>query len=87
MLDDISGVKSWSKVNEGLLKMYQAEVLGKLPIMQHLLFGELISFEGSSTAGMEEQGNDHVHAYGQVHPDCCGIRLPSPFSAPKIPFD
>ena len=42
MLYDISGVPNWKKVNGGLLKMYLAEVLKKVPIVQHFQFGELI---------------------------------------------
>ncbi|XP_057292300.1 serine/threonine-protein phosphatase 2A activator-like [Hydractinia symbiolongicarpus] len=44
----ISSVPHWSKVNSGLIKMYKAEVLSKFPIVQHFLFGTLMSFEKAS---------------------------------------
>lgn len=43
----ISGVPMWTKVNSGLLKMYKAEVLSKFPVMQHFVFGTLLSIEAS----------------------------------------
>ncbi|KAK5832082.1 hypothetical protein PVK06_015882 [Gossypium arboreum] len=44
LLNDISEVPNWNKVNTGMLKMYKAEVLEKVPIMQHFLFGWLIKW-------------------------------------------
>ncbi|KAJ1771596.1 Serine/threonine-protein phosphatase 2A activator [Coemansia sp. RSA 1813] len=41
-LYDISGVAKWEKVNQGLGKMYRAEVLGKFPVVQHLVFGSIL---------------------------------------------
>eukprot|EP00871_Galdieria_phlegrea_P001313 jgi/Galph1/2182/GphlegSOOS_G860.1 len=46
-LHDISCVANgWPKANQGLLKMYRAEVWNKLPVIQHFLFGSLLPFEG-----------------------------------------
>lgn len=40
LLYDISGVESWQKIHEGLRRMYEKEVLGKFPVVQHLLFDD-----------------------------------------------
>lgn len=44
VLNDISGVPNWAKVNTGLMKMYQVEVMSKFPIMQHFMFGSLLRY-------------------------------------------
>ncbi|KAJ8965190.1 hypothetical protein NQ317_008728 [Molorchus minor] len=41
----VSGVSSWSKINSGLIKMYKVEVLGKFPLVQHIVFGSLFSLK------------------------------------------
>ncbi|XP_034474976.1 serine/threonine-protein phosphatase 2A activator [Drosophila innubila] len=41
----ITAVPSWIKINAGLVKMYQKEILSKFPVIQHVYFGELMSFE------------------------------------------
>lgn len=77
MLDDISGVKKWAKVNEGMIKMYKAEVLGKLPIIQHFLFGSLLPAADGMTAAADVGEEVHIHCWA----DCCGIRVPSAVAA------
>ncbi|TFK31620.1 hypothetical protein BDQ12DRAFT_618593 [Crucibulum laeve] len=94
MLDDISAVKTWDKVNSGMLKMYLAEVLGKLPVVQHFLFGSILSYDGPEVpqpdADMDDAHRGHAHAGSDLGGagqrevgwgDCCGIPVPSVFAA------
>lgn len=90
MLDDISSAKSWQKVNDGMRKMFVKEILGKLPIMQHFLFGSLIpATEGmgeldSETIRLQTERMRHVRERGHEPDywgDCCGIKVPSTVAA------
>ena len=97
MLDDISGAKSWEKVEQGMRKMFVQEVLGKLPVMQHFMFGSLVpAVEGMSRedelpvpeSEMREGGEIGVDQDGVKHVhrndawgDCCGIKIPSTVAA------
>ncbi|XP_043576563.1 serine/threonine-protein phosphatase 2A activator [Chiloscyllium plagiosum] len=40
---NISAVPAWSKVNQGLIRMYKAECLEKFPVIQHFKFGSLLT--------------------------------------------
>ena len=77
-----------------MLKMYRAEVLGKLPVIQHFLFGSILPWDGPSAPqpanGDDACGHGHVHAHGDKGAagqrevgwgDCCGIPVPSMFGA------
>lgn len=87
MLDDISAVKTWAKVNEGMIKMFKAEVLGKLPVIQHFLFGDLLpppDLSGLESGELVEDEHGHVHGGTDEKGwsmDCCGIPVPSAFAA------
>ncbi|KAL7477049.1 hypothetical protein ACHAW6_002868 [Cyclotella cf. meneghiniana] len=41
MLNDISSLGNWNKVSSGLLRLYEGEVLDKLPVVQHFVFGKI----------------------------------------------
>ncbi|KAK9469914.1 hypothetical protein V1512DRAFT_257318 [Lipomyces arxii] len=88
MLDDISGVKTWDKVSEGMVKMYKAEVLGKVPIMQHFMFGKILPIGPLPSESLSEEDKStshdgHVHGEG-VFGDCCGIKVPSAIAASTL---
>ncbi|KAI9736555.1 MAG: Serine/threonine-protein phosphatase 2A activator 1 [Claussenomyces sp. TS43310] len=51
ILFDISGIRSgWGKINKGMIKMYDAEVLSKFPVVQHFPFGSLFSWDHDPNA-------------------------------------
>lgn len=92
MLDDISSAKSWTKIDGGMRRMFVAEVLGKLPVMQHFLFGSLVpAADGMSEEDLAGDEDDHVHDSEEDHTghahegkgwgDCCGIKVPSSLAA------
>ena len=95
MLDDISSALNWGKVNAGMIRMYDKEVLGKLPIMQHFMFGALLppaegmqgNDEDEETLGEEPQvGRVVIDRDGMRHVhstwgECCGIKVPSAIGA------
>ncbi|KAI0636287.1 hypothetical protein C8Q77DRAFT_638149 [Trametes polyzona] len=45
-----TGVQYWSKVHSGLFKMYEAEVLGKRVVVQHIPLGGLLEWNASQPA-------------------------------------
>ncbi|KAI0319067.1 serine/threonine-protein phosphatase 2A activator 1 [Amylostereum chailletii] len=45
-----TSVPNWGKVNSGLFKMYEAEVLGKRVVVQHVPLGGLLEWDEDSSA-------------------------------------
>ncbi|XP_003698574.1 serine/threonine-protein phosphatase 2A activator [Apis florea] len=51
---NVSAVSTWVKVNSGLIKMYRVEVLAKFPVIQHVLFGSLLSIKSVSIPSVKK---------------------------------
>jgi len=73
---NISGTQSWSKINQGLIKMYKAEVLAKFPVVQHVLFGSLLSIKPFDQAKMGHPGRPGTGIVGSLASGLKGISLP-----------
>ncbi|CAK7262601.1 Serine/threonine-protein phosphatase 2A activator 1 [Sporothrix epigloea] len=51
ILFDVSGIRDgWGKINKGMIKMFNAEVLSKFPVVQHFVFGSLFSWDEDPAA-------------------------------------
>lgn len=83
MLYDISGIRAgWGKINKGMLKMYDAEVLAKFPVVQHFRFGSLFSFDPDPDATPPPAS---VHAANQPVRDGFASSAAEKIAAPRAP--
>jgi serine/threonine-protein phosphatase 2A activator len=55
LLNDISGLQDWTRVNSGLLRMWCGEVLGKRVVVQHLGFGGVLPWRVADGAEEAEK--------------------------------
>ncbi|CAM1505715.1 Fc.00g113520.m01.CDS01 [Cosmosporella sp. VM-42] len=97
ILFDISGIRDgWGKINKGMIKMFNAEVLSKFPVVQHFPFGSLFSWECDPDAAAPVQSVHMANqpaatmapptqGAGTAAPWAQAARMPAP-PGPGIPY-
>ncbi|RPD54795.1 PTPA-domain-containing protein [Lentinus tigrinus ALCF2SS1-7] len=76
-----TGVQHWSKVHSGLFKMYEAEVLGKRVVVQHIPLGGLLVWDVPGPQPHHHASHtSHAHASHASHSS--HAPTPAPFVTP-----
>ncbi|KAJ7129187.1 hypothetical protein C8R44DRAFT_776121 [Mycena epipterygia] len=72
-----TGVPNWGKVNSGLFKMYEAEVLGKRVVVQHIPLGGLLQWDATAPVEAAPAPPSVVHPPGATRAPWASSASPS----------
>ena len=91
MLNDISHLGNWTKVSSGLLRLYEGEVLDKLPVVQHFVFGKIFSADWEPSRKTPLEAPTKTFVNGPMGEECIApwasntstdVSMPPPTRAP-----
>jgi len=70
MLNDISHLGNWTKVSSGLLRLYEGEVLDKLPVVQHFVFGKIFNADWEPSRKVPLEAPTKTFVNGPMGEEC-----------------
>ena len=89
MLNDISHLGNWTKVSSGLLRLYEGEVLDKLPVVQHFVFGKIFNADWEPSRQTPLEAPTKTFVNGPMGEECIApwasntsSNMPPPTRAP-----